>query len=243
MTIVEDNDKNPLSFVFIDESGVLHNDPNQPFFAIGALIVEDTSELVQQLMILRRQAVAATGNKWRTFEFKFKEITHQSRPFYEKLIDLVDFFHPQLCMAVVDKSVDKTGYSKRYRFAWDAYVQIAKLVIEKAVNHQAECVVIADFVQKPRISHAYLEPLLKSLPQVRNATMLESHASLMIQLTDVLTGCIVYQHRMKRCPEEVRNSAKLKVSNYMIGKLGLHTQAKDSASKESFPIDFWHFTL
>jgi hypothetical protein len=42
-------------FGFIDETGVLHSDPAQRFFAIGLLKAEDTSALYEELRILRNR--------------------------------------------------------------------------------------------------------------------------------------------------------------------------------------------
>jgi len=42
-------------FCFVDESGVLASDPAQPYFAIGFLFVDDTSELVEALSRLKAE--------------------------------------------------------------------------------------------------------------------------------------------------------------------------------------------
>jgi len=220
----------------MDESGVLHFDPSQPFFTIGALIIEDTLDIVQEMSYVKRHAVAATGNKGKSFEFKFKKITRLSRPYYERLIDLVDFYHPRINLVVVDKTTAPNDYVRRFPYAWDAYVEIARLVVQEAVNEDSECVVIADFVQKPHLSHAYLEPRLKSLPQVRNATMLESHASMMIQLIDILTGCVVYHHRIKKFPGIRKDPEKLRVSNFLAERLGLDSLAAEIKLERPFPF-------
>jgi hypothetical protein len=42
-------------FGFIDETGVLHNDPAQRFFAIGLLKCEDVSVLYEELRRIKSQ--------------------------------------------------------------------------------------------------------------------------------------------------------------------------------------------
>ena len=71
-------------FGFIDETGVLHNDPDQRFFAIGLLKCEDTSALYEELRTLKNRAESKLDLERQTkglpvkkgcFEFKFSSIT------------------------------------------------------------------------------------------------------------------------------------------------------------------------
>ena len=84
-------------FGFIDETGVLHNDPDQRFFAIGLLKCEDTSALYEELRMLKNRTeskldlerqIKGLPVKKGCFEFKFSSITRGSHEFYYDLINL-----------------------------------------------------------------------------------------------------------------------------------------------------------
>ena len=239
-----ENQKNQaLYFVFMDESGVIHHDPNQPFFAVGALFIEDTRELVSKLAILKRQAIQSAGGLDFPFEFKFKAITRRFRPFFEQLIDLGTSVDIMANIVVVDKKRHDSAYTSRYPNAWDAYIEIAKVAVLGCKDRIPESVVIADFIQKPRGSRLFLETELKTLPGVRNATMLESHASLLIQLIDVLSGCVVYQFRMKQNPEASWDKEKTRVSAHLAKKLEVQTLAEDINVKKPFPFQVMQYEV
>ena len=75
-------------FGFIDETGVLHNDPGQRFFPIGLLKCEDTSALYEELRRIKSQVESRLDLERRNkglpakgtcFEFKFSSITQEFR--------------------------------------------------------------------------------------------------------------------------------------------------------------------
>lgn len=212
-------------FAFIDESGVLQKDPNQPFFALGMLLIEDTSTLFHEITLLKRQAASATGNSRKAFEFKFKEITYRSRPFYERLIDTACSGSIEVKVCVLDKSrISSEG--KKYIDIWESYNRYIRDMIEESVLGTSQCIVVADYLTRPRRSDKYLERELNRLPQVANAMMLESHASVLIQLIDVLVGCVICQFRQRRSPQVAHNSEKQKVAKYLASNLGRETMAE-----------------
>jgi len=237
-----DRDKS-LYFVFMDESGVIHHDPNQPFFAVGALFIEDTRDIVSELENLKTQAIQSAGSVDFPFEFKFKAITRRFRTYYEQLIDLGASKDIMANIVIVDKYRDISRYTSRFPNAWDAYIEIAKVAVNGLEERIPECAVIADFIQKPRRSRLYLETELKSVPGVRNATMLESHASLLIQLIDVLSGCVVYQYRMKQNPGVKWDKEKTRVSEHLAKKLSVQTLADEIKVEKPFPFQVTQYGI
>ena len=90
-------------FGFIDETGVLHKDAEQRFFAIGLLKCDDTSALYEELRILKNRVESKfqKGN----FEFKFSSITWGSHEFYYELINLYfKFARLEFCSLVIPSS-------------------------------------------------------------------------------------------------------------------------------------------
>jgi hypothetical protein len=141
-------------FGFIDETGALHNDLDQRFFALGLLKCEDTSALYEELRILKNRVEA-------------------------KL---------QFCSLVLDKTNPNIKISDVFPDTWEAYIAYSKLLVKNNVKPGDKICIISDFLGKPKVSNKYYEPEIKSLPVVYNATVLESHASLFIQLVDYWLG-------------------------------------------------------
>src|SRR3989338_13251 len=174
-------------FGFIDETGVLHSDAEQRFFGIGLLKCEDTSALYEELRILKNRVESKL--KKGNFEFKFSSITGGSYEFYYELINLYSkFARLQFCSLVLDKVNPAIKIEEVFPDTWEAYIGYSKLLIKNNVKPNDSICIIADFLGKPKTSNKYYESEIRTLPIVYNATVLESHASLFIQLVDVLVG-------------------------------------------------------
>lgn len=218
-------------FGFIDETGVLSHDPEQRFFAIGLLKCEDTSALYEQMHILKTKAEAKL-DKANFFEFKFASITKGSSDYYLALID--EFFKfPQTGFSciVIDKNIVTLN---EFSSTWDAYIEYSKKLIAMSdLKADEKICIIADFMGKPKSSNKFYESQIRLLPHVYNATVLESHASLYIQLVDVLVGCVVFDFKRERQPERNFDAIKSTVGNYLRKKLGVNNLLK---GKEGFNV-------
>ena len=67
-------------FGFMDETGVLANDPTQPYFALGLLRLNDTSKLLQKITTIkaRHKGIINSINKDNNFniqELKFNSLS------------------------------------------------------------------------------------------------------------------------------------------------------------------------
>ena len=110
------------------------------------------------------------------------------------------------------------------------------MLIKNNVRDNDRICIIADFLGKPKSSNKFYRPEIKTSPVVYNATMLESHASLFIQLVDVIIGCIVYDFKKKRETFKKYDVFKLKVCNFLKEKLGIETLAESLSLHK--PNDF-----
>lgn len=226
-------------FGFVDESGVLSNDPTQPFFALGLLLIEDTSEMTVQLNALKGRVIDAYPAAKKDFEFK--NVTRDYRPYYEELIDIA-LAHPiKVCIFILDKTDPKIDVSKHFKTTWDAYIGYSKLLILNNVKSPDSCIVVADQITKPAAHPKWIERELRNLARVNNAMMLESYASMFIQVVDVLAGCVVYTFRKKKHPRYAKDKVKRKLTKYLATKLG--RTSLDSGFTVSSPINFsvWVF--
>jgi len=58
---------------FIDDTGVLEKDPNQRFFGLGLLKLEETAPFYQEVTTLKDRVVSFLPNLRKPFEFKFNK--------------------------------------------------------------------------------------------------------------------------------------------------------------------------
>ncbi len=216
-------------FGFIDETGVLHNVPEQRFFALGLLKCEDTSGLYQELQTLKNRVESRTNQERRSkglapikggFEFKFADITDSFKKHYCDLIDLYfKFSDLQFSCLVIDKI--NPDVKNIFPDTWEAYINYSKMLINKNINGDDKVCIIADFLGKPKVSNKFFEPEIRKVKSVYNAVFLESHSSLFIQMVDVLVGCVVFDFRRNRQANVKHDIVKGAVTDFLKGKLGV----------------------
>jgi hypothetical protein len=227
-------------FGFIDETGVLHNNSEQRFFGIGLLKCEDTSALYEELRVLKNRAESKF--KKSCFEFKFSSITWGSHEFYYELINLYfKFTKLQFCSFVIDKANPGVKIEEAFPDTWEAYISYSKLLIKNNLQPSDKICVIADFLGKPTTSNKYYEPEIKTLSNIYNATVLESHASLFIQTVDVLVGCVVFDFRRKRQSEKKFDVVKGRVCDFLKGKLEVENLASSFTKDQPNYFSVWEF--
>ena len=238
-------------FGFIDETGVLHSASDQRFFAIGLLKCEDTSALYEELALLKNRAeskldyerqLKGLSKKRGSFEFKFSSITRGSHEFYYELINLYfKFSKLQFCSLVIDKANPEIKIDEVFPDPWDAYISYSKMLIKNNMRNDDRICIIADFLGKPKASNKYYEPEIRALPFVYNATVLESHASLFVQLVDVMVGCVVLDFRRSREQGKKFDVFKAKVCDFLKGKLKAESLAKNFTKRDSNYFSVWEF--
>lgn len=236
---------------FIDETGVLNKDPKQRFFAIGLLKCEDTSTLLEELVTLKnrtreklRLAQAEKGLPVSScdFEFKFSSITKTSAKYYCDLISLYFKFPAlQFSALVLDKANPKIDIDKFFPSTWEAYISYSKMLVDNNLPADEQICIIADFLGKPKASPKYYEPELKTLPKVYNATFLESHASLLIQMVDVLVGAVVMDYRRAREPGAGVDPVKAGVCDFLKNKLEKKSLAESFTLSSPNYFSVWEF--
>jgi hypothetical protein len=213
------------SFAFMDESGTVAKDPNQPFFAMGLILIENTAHFAQELEYLKRNTLASTGWKGKGFEFKFSALTRQYRPFYEKCIDIALSHVERVSVLILEKESGHNPTDMRFRRDWNVYLDHARQLVQSNVNSTNPSIIVADYFTKPHKSSKFLEMELRAVPGVVNAVMLESEACAFIQVADILTGCVVLQFRRRLYPDDVFDFEKCALSDYLALKLGIDNLA------------------
>ena len=208
----------PLHFLFIDETGVLSRDKRQPYFGLGLLRTADTAALSAELHGLLQQA---RGRIHPHFEFKFARIGRRSAWVYRELVDLF-FSVPNLGFKaqVLDKRQPGFNPGRNYGGIWEAQIGYTRRLVESALADGAYGVVIADHVTKPRESQRYFEREVRRHPRVLNALMLDSNATLYVQLADVLLGLIVFDCKV-RAGVAAANPVKQEIAAHLAGRVGV----------------------
>ena len=234
---------------FIDETGVIQKDPTQRFFALGFLRLAQTAALYEKLTLLKSNVVSGLPKLQRPFEFKFNEINRANYGYYRDLLDLYFAFPDAAFTAfVIDKQSPRFQMEKFYGDYWEAYIGYSKLVVHKNVGPKDRIFVMADQQTKPKASTKYYEVEVAKAKAgqrnpVYNVCMMESHASLFIQLVDVLVGCVVFDFRIKSQPDAASNQCKRDLVELLRKKLRADSLAGKLNRKEPNRFMIWPFKM
>jgi hypothetical protein len=211
--------------------------------------LEQTAALFEELTKLKSRIVSGLTDLQRPFEFKFNGINRSNYQYHRDLLELY-FSFPQAAFTafVIDKQSPQFKMEKFYGDIWEAYIGYSKLVVSKNVGPRDRIFVLADYLSKPKASTKYYEVEVagaraKGRSLVYNACMLESHASLFIQLVDVLVGCVVFDFRMKSQPEFVPNQFKRELAELMRAKLGVASLAGKLTKDKPNRFTVWPFKM
>ncbi len=101
--------------------------------------------------------------------------------------------------------------------------------------------IIADYLGKPLASEKFYENEVSRLDVVYNSCMLESHASLLIQVVDVILGCVVLDFWKLREPNKKRDEVKESVAALLRKKLGKKNLAQNFTASEPNYFSVWEF--
>jgi len=238
------------TWVFMDETGVLAQDPHQSYFGLGVLKIQETAAFYQDLNLIMQKAKSNINSN---FEFKFNRINNNNKDLY---IDFFEIFfkHKNVFFKafVVDKLHPKFDLNKYFSGTWEAQIGYSKLLLRNIIPDDEMAAVVADYLCKPNSSRLHFETEIAGIPRPKthassasplifNACMLESHASLFIQIVDVLLGLVVYDAKSTKSgttPNQAKNAvlAKLKA------RLGVSTLSKtlDVTAPPYFGV--WCFT-
>jgi hypothetical protein len=178
-----------VAAAFIDETGAIAQDR---FFSVGCLVLPVPSVLLRQVQKLRDK------RKWYG-EIKWVELTMTSLPLYVDLIDLVANSDARYYCFVADRS--SADPVKRFKHdAWLAYEKLATQVLIGAAKPYELLSVMADNYSTP--DHVKFEEDVRSevnrrLERLAVTTIcrMDSKACDALQLVDVLTGAVTFEHR------------------------------------------------
>jgi hypothetical protein len=236
-------------FIFSDESGVVVNDPSQPFYGIGMLKLSDAGRWSDALNRILDQYVSGVELRASTarnasilagkpvppkiqlprsaYELKFAEIKSTTRPHYEQLID---YFTTQpdgyFCAFIVDKRMPGVNPIAVCGSPWDALITYSITMLKRNVTASEEAIVIADNYQKPKAHPYFFERQVVSAlkGRVANAVMMDSASSVLLQLVDVLLGAVIYHYKLPLIATP--NAEKRAVADRLAAAYGVRSLAR-----------------
>ena len=210
------------------------------------LKLSDAGRWFDGLNLLLDRYIAATSRpgvrRSRTsYEFHFSKLTTATRPFYE---EMVDFFVAQpdgyFCCLVIDKNepgVDPMVCGS----PWEALIKYSMTLLKSNIKEGERATIISDNYTKPRKSPKYYEREIAAGlgKKVTNALMMESSAAILLQLVDVLLGCVMYHFKLPRLgaiDADKRAVADRLAAAYRVPTLGMNLT---KASPNYFSV--WKF--
>ena len=213
----------PNYFVFIDEAGNSNQerffglgllmvdeevgdfyDSMRPFYDR----IWEQSKLIKnnRIKLLREQGeigqIAQIAGSNIKFELKFKFVNFSNNLIYKELItNYFKFPHARFAALVIDRQQLPVE-------PWHTYIDRASQLLAHMIpqTHPCHVCVLADDLSKPKNVNATFEQSLKEAinkklngarlgHSVFAVTRLESHASLMLQVVDVLLGAVMYEFK------------------------------------------------
>ena len=216
-------------FVFIDESGVIGG-ASQPLFVLGALKIADTAALTHGLTRVRSRVCGRHGTAVPRFEFRFSAITERTAGAHSEAVTLL-CAEPEweLRVVVFDKARLEPDLTAAYGSEWDAQVGLTVDLVREIARPGERLCVLRDAVSRPSATHVFLERELERLgrdpafaAEIFGAVTLESHASLLIQLVDVVVGAVRHAEARRRGYPQRTGTPKAGVADEVLALLAQH---------------------
>ena len=172
--------------------------------------INRVSELQKQNELEQLSQIAKSSKK---FELKFKYVNFTNNNTYAGLVEkYFTFKNARFCTLVIDRKEISKNKAK-WQLAinpWDTYIHQAAMLLANNIKNILPCSVciLADDLTKPRNVQKSFENSLKDAINYRlgkrgigdavfGITRLESHSSLLLQVVDVLLGCVMYDFKIK----------------------------------------------
>ncbi len=204
-------------FCFLDESGSL-NDSQSQFFTVGYIKITNPGFLMREINRERRR-------KGFWDEMKFNKLSRLNLPFAKFAIDSV---FTARNFNFVSYTLDKQGEFFRNSYGgdpWRAYEDITVQLVRSTTGPSEVLAILADHVDTPNYVH--YETSVRKLVNdasgeqiVHGVVRLDSKCNELLQLADLLIGCINYDLKIASGVAEAVSPAKAELMNYFKSKLG-----------------------
>lgn len=208
--------EHPTAAAFLDETGAIAQDR---FFAVGCLVLPEPAVVLRQVQKLRDRL------HWYD-EIKWVDLTMTTLDLYKRLVDIVVAADGRFSCFVVDRdAADPVARFKQD--AWLAYHKLATQLLIGTSKPYELLSVMADNYSAPEgvnFEEKLRDEVNGRLGRLAAVTVcrLDSKSCDALQLVDVLTGAITFEHRANAGLAGTK-SAKAVASAYVLQRYGVPT--------------------
>ena len=202
-----------LGLLLIDDEVGDFYDSLKPFYSMAYELARNNklariSELSKQKEYAQIEEIAKSSKR---FELKFTHINSTNNSIYRELVDkYLSFPSVRFCTLVIDRKKQNGKGSKWQPVLnpWEVYIQQAAMLIANNIKNISPCqlCVLADDLTRPSIVQKSFERSLsdaivfrlkkQNMPDnIFGVSRLESHSSLLLQVVDILLGCVMFDYK------------------------------------------------
>lgn len=202
-----------LGLLIIDDEIGDFYDSMKPFSdkARDTARVQKLVRIAELAKINEFDQISEIAKSTKKFELKFKYINSTNNTIYSSMIEnYFNFLGVRFCALVIDRQKDNKGKSRALPELnpWDAYIHQAAMLIANNLKNISPCglCILADDLTKPsNITKSFERSLIDAIDyrikknnmqdKIFGVSRLESHSSLLLQIVDILLGCIMYDFK------------------------------------------------
>lgn len=196
-----------LGLLLIDDEIGDFYDSMKPFFD-KARDIARTQKMARIAELTKNNEfdqISEIAKSARKFELKFKYINSTNNTIYSSLINnYFRFPKARFCALIIDRQKHTASALN----PWDTYIQQAAMLITNNIKNISPCelCVLADDLTRPaNITKSFEQSLTDAISfrlkknelsdKVFGVSRLESHSSLLLQIVDILLGCVMFDYK------------------------------------------------
>ncbi len=202
-----------LGLLLVDDEIGDFYDSMKPFYdkAKDIARAQKTARIADLTKNAEYEQIAEIAKSTRNFELKFKYINSTNNTIYSSLLDnYFKFSNVRFCALVIDRQKHADNKSKWQPVInpWETYILQASMLIANNIKNISPCgiCVLADDLTRPtNIKKSFERSLTDAIKyrltknkmpdSVFGVSRLESHSSLLLQVVDILLGCVMYDFK------------------------------------------------
>lgn len=199
-----------LGILLLEQVGQLY-DAIKPFYdKVRDLSKIQKEKTISDLLANKKfEDIAGIAKSSRKFELKFKYVNFTNNSVYRELVkEYFKFPGCRFSAIIIDRKDPHFRPEDIFASPWYMYLSYSAMLLASNINNLGRCnvCVLADDLSKPKdIPETFEEALTAKIEsrlkkdsvsrRIFNIARLESHSSLMLQLVDILLGCVMYDFK------------------------------------------------